>query len=830
MIRILLIATVLLEFSVGVAYSAINTAHPRIWLDTAKVSSLKALVSTTDGGTAGSSSAEWVALKAFCDAHVAGTSSSGYRGEDWYAIIVSLSLAYRVTGDEAYAQGAVKYLDAMLFDKLSIGDGQGHVKSADGYYKIGGDSNGWTARTFGSGIAIARDWLDGSPSLTQARVSNVALRLSEWFDYYTKDSSAYQGPSHPDGESWSDNFWVGNFTMLYLAELSGYGDTNYNTNISAKVAEMWGHVSSLINKELDGGDWTEGWSYGAWSSRELIQYLGATSTGTDKNLWSTTNWYDDLVKSHIFMLYPERTFFSDDGSQSGTVYASVNTSTMLYLAGLQNVSAENRGFAKWYTDNTTLNGYQWENFLWGNVGVSSIAPTIGNIGNMYNMGNHHVIFRGADWSDTKGTLVEFLAKSAENTTVGQGDRNTGMIKIGGQGEELLIDGDTTGFESTWENVPLVTGSHTYAPGQEWWHFVSIEASSGAGIGYATTRKGETAYDGKDDRYTPWPLIDPSLSFYEREVSFFPPNYVIVYDNIQAVDTGNDVSFRWHFAENPTVSGNVVTGTVNTARLFLTELGIPGSFTAPVLNQQGVTREHFAYAVDWETTGTPLNSQAIHLFEVATTAKSIPSVSNLITGSGVTGAEVDNNIAIFNTSTTGIPSSAITYAFNGGNQTKHIVSGLTTGAKFSVVSTGTTTKTISITADNAGDVTSNNIGVVSFTVETNNTVTQILMSDSSILDTNITCYPDVDNDLYPGTGSESVQTCSANHYIASHFTAMTIDCNDTDAAINPGATEICGDGIDQDCVGGDLACGGGGHASISTTGNMSFTAGGHLSIQ
>ncbi len=38
-----------------------------------------------------------------------------------------------------------------------------------------------------------------------------------------------------------------------------------------------------------------------------------------------------------------------------------------------------------------------------------------------------------------------------------------------------------------------------------------------------------------------------------------------------------------------------------------------------------------------------------------------------------------------------------------------------------------------------------------------------------------------------------------------YTVNQGDCNDKDARIHPGATEICGDGTDQDCNGRDLAC-------------------------
>jgi len=66
---------------------------------------------------------------------------------------------------------------------------------------------------------------------------------------------------------------------------------------------------------------------------------------------------------------------------------------------------------------------------------------------------------------------------------------------------------------------------------------------------------------------------------------------------------------------------------------------------------------------------------------------------------------------------------------------------------------------------------------------------------------VTWYLDSDGDGF-GQSGVSIDSCEQ----LPGYARQAGDCDDDDPAISPDAVEVCGDGIDQDCAGGDLPCG------------------------
>src|SRR5262245_23580380 len=65
----------------------------------------------------------------------------------------------------------------------------------------------------------------------------------------------------------------------------------------------------------------------------------------------------------------------------------------------------------------------------------------------------------------------------------------------------------------------------------------------------------------------------------------------------------------------------------------------------------------------------------------------------------------------------------------------------------------------------------------------------------------TVYPDADGDGYAGDDATGMAVCEAKK----GFVTAQGDCDDSNPDVHPKAVEQCGDGIDNDCEGGDAAC-------------------------
>ena len=86
------------------------------------------------------------------------------------------------------------------------------------------------------------------------------------------------------------------------------------------------------------------------------------------------------------------------------------------------------------------------------------------------------------------------------------------------------------------------------------------------------------------------------------------------------------------------------------------------------------------------------------------------------------------------------------------------------------------------------------------------------------------YPDVDGDGY---GDEDLGAAACSSPGSGYITAGG-DCEDADATVSPAETEVCGDGLDNDCSGGDQSCStggstGGGAGTLYTVDTLAFAS-------
>jgi hypothetical protein len=274
------------------------------------------------------------------------------------------------------------------------------------------------------------------------------------------------------------------------------------------------------------------------------------------------------------------------------------------------------------------------------------------------------------------------------------------------------------------------------------------------------------------------FIDTSSSTVDgRAINVFesaPGSTIYIYDNIIIADTSSGSAAPLSFCSGGiTIWGNSVyaTSASTNALISMYVLDIYGH----VYNLDSMSiKNNVFYGY----------SPASYYLEITGGDMPSPSIDhNLWYGIGTYSGNVSCDVSCSETNglnsdplfTTSPPTSAADFILQSGSPA------IGAGSALSVVSSLFTTDFYGVALSDPVD-----LGAITYTIGA----------------TSITCYPDIDSDGYPGSGSEIVETCSTSYYESSHFTDMATDCNDTNAFISPGATEILCDGIDQDCNGSD----------------------------
>ena len=271
--------------------------HPRIWLTAATKAALTANLAK-NGSAAAAAVAE-------CDDAVANPSNythAIYEGYGWAYASASCGMAWQLTHDPKYAAAGLRIFGALLNDFTVIGDGAGGASAVT-------HDAGYGMRYFASFAALAYDWFHDAPG-ADALLPRARDLFKTWVQWY--DTSGYL-KSTP-GSNYQAGYLLAK-TMISIAA-SGEDDGSAAAYFADVVDNMF--ATQIVKNgvtgkgALVGGDWPEGWEYGANGSIEYAMSARALEEqGAPQP--EVRAWLDALVVNYHYALTPDKTGFYAGG-------------------------------------------------------------------------------------------------------------------------------------------------------------------------------------------------------------------------------------------------------------------------------------------------------------------------------------------------------------------------------------------------------------------------------------------------------------------------------------------------------------------------------------
>jgi len=512
----------------------------------------------------------FLVAQARADEALAKSLDSGYQGFQWADALASLSLLWHATLEPRYAEGALVYLNALLDDRLVIGDRKG------GANVVSHDS-GYGMRTFGAYSALGYDWLRYAPGMTEALRGRVLERLEQWIDWYKKHGYLRDRAT--------SNYYWGYLTTLSFAGLAAAGESKQADEwLTTAQNELSNRVLPEFRDKLRGGGWPEGWQYGEYTTLEIALVAQAFRTGANLDVASKLPWLGQTVTHHVHALLPDEKSVYDGGTWGEHPARPSGLGLAALSVVLEGVDDARAAEARWMTANALprlTREQAWLGLLADRPGASVRPPREGAPTSLHLPGQG-LSFVRSDWS--RGAVwASFQAgpRLAEDHQ----DADQGHFELFRGSDGLLVDGGGSEGSATINHNTLLIDDGgknlNYPPNQGVWG-ARVKTTRFGDDGVVAVAVGEIG-----EAYAPKCASTGcrrrSVERLTRSFVFVRPSLLVIDDQVLLDEAGHSVTWAAHVTDNPKLADGLISAVIGASRFDMRTL-------EPADARQSVLRE------------------------------------------------------------------------------------------------------------------------------------------------------------------------------------------------------------------------------------------------
>jgi hypothetical protein len=423
----------------------------------------------------------------------------------------------------------------------------------------------YPSRYLGKHTAMGIDWLDGYPGLTPALKGRALDLLVRWSDYI-KDNGYYNN-------SPASNYGAGGYASRVMTALALAKRHPAGSRLVKEVLEYrQRHVLPLLNNETDslkGGFWPEGWNYGALSAENIIvSGLALEAAGLIPEAKAERRWAGEVIE-HLLCAQPAARLVYDGGDWF-SYPARFPTKELFYVLAGASRDASLRSYASQVLLSSPRghpNNYL--QFLF-HQSVTSPSDWSSLPLQHYARGTGLLVAR-SDW----GEAPTWMAFQAGNLLGADHQSCTpGQLQIRRGSDDLLINGCAPGAlqipqKSPFGNVMVVDDNGERKQVYQFCMGLWYGKPGVVTLGYEAGK--EFVYRGVDYRAAYSSKRRPgdggSVSELTRQVVYFRPARLIVYDRVTTLKAKYPRQLRWHFLREPQREGTAFTAASGQSKLF-----------------------------------------------------------------------------------------------------------------------------------------------------------------------------------------------------------------------------------------------------------------------